>query len=87
MFQFGSREIDRLTEAIRDLLAARAGSICPSEAARVVGGEDWRDLMEPARAAARILARAGEVEITQRGVVLDPDSAFRGPVRIRSPRE
>lgn len=83
MFQFPAREIDRLAAAILDLLAARAGSICPSEAARAVGGERWRELMEPARSAARVLARAGEVQITQRGVVLDPDAEFRGPVRIR----
>lgn len=86
MFQFGAREIDRLTAAIRDLLAARTGSICPSEAARAVGGEAWRDLMEPARQAARALARTGEVEVTQKGVVLDPDAIWRGPVRIRIPR-
>ena len=69
---------------MRRLLTARTGSICPSEAARAVGGDNWRTLMEPAREAARQLARAGEVEITQRGVVLDPDGIFRGPIRIRS---
>ena len=87
MFQFGAREIDGLQEAIRGLLAARTSSICPSEAARAVGGTDWRELMEPAREAARLLARAGEVQITQRGAVLDPDGILRGPIRIRSARE
>ena len=48
-----------------------------------MGGENWRELMEPAREAARVMARDGEVEITQRGVVLDPDAMWRGPVRIR----
>lgn len=86
MFQSPAREIERLTGAIRELLAARTASICPSEAARAVGGEHWRELMEPAREAARALARAGEVEITQRGTVLDPDGIFRGPIRIRSTR-
>jgi hypothetical protein len=86
VFQFSAREIDLLTAAIRGLVSARDGTICPSEAARAVGGEDWRDLMEPAREAARLLARAGEVEITQRGVVLDPAGVFRGPIRIRSAR-
>lgn len=77
-----------LREAIRELLARRGpgASICPSEAARAVSAQDWRGLMEPARSAARELARAGEVEITQRGVVLDPDGTWRGPVRIRRPR-
>lgn len=86
MFQSSAREIDRLTAAIRALLAARAGSICPSEAARAVGGDGWPELMEPAREAARVLARAGEVEVTQRGAVLDPDGVWRGPIRIRRRR-
>lgn len=71
---------------MRGLLDTRSGSICPSEAARAVGGEDWRPLMEPAREAARILARAGEVEVTQKDVVLDPDAIWRGPIRIRRSR-
>ncbi|WP_125129941.1 DUF3253 domain-containing protein [Microbacterium sp. 10M-3C3] len=84
----GIRPVDeRLTRAIRDLLAERAASatICPSEAARRVGGDDWRDLMEPARRAARRLVADGEVEITQGGSVVDPSTA-RGPIRIRRAR-
>jgi len=77
---------DRLLEqSIRDLLAGRAPSstICPSDAARSVGSADrWRDLMEPARQAARRLVAAGEVEITQGGKVVDPSTAT-GPIRIR----
>ncbi|MDJ0868651.1 MAG: DUF3253 domain-containing protein [Myxococcota bacterium] len=77
----------RLEEAIRSLLAVRArdASLCPSEAARAVGGSDWRALMEPAREAARRLVARGEVEVTQRGRVLDPSRA-RGPIRIRRAR-
>ena len=71
-----------LEQSIRSLLGTRAGTICPSEAARAVGGEDWRPLMEPARAAARRLVAAGEVEITQAGAVVDPSTA-KGPIRIR----
>jgi len=59
-------------------------TICPSDAARAVGGQQWRDLMDDARAEARALARRGEVEISQRGEVLDPDAQWRGPVRIRA---
>lgn len=80
--------VDRELEgSIRGLLAARAAdaTICPSEAARAVGGEDWRDLMEPARRAARRMVEGGEVQITQRGVVVDPSSA-QGPIRIRRAR-
>lgn len=73
-----------LERAVLSLLATRAGgaTICPSEAARAVGGDGWRELMEPARAAARRLVASGDVEITQGGVVVDPSTA-RGPIRVR----
>jgi hypothetical protein len=75
------RELER---SILSLLAQRdrSASICPSEAARAVGGDGWRDLMEPARRAARRLVVAGEVDILQRGAIVDPSTA-RGPIRIR----
>lgn len=76
----------KLEDSIRTLLAARTGTICPSDAARAVGTEGtWRDLMEPARRAARRLVAAGEVEITQGGHVVDPSTA-KGPIRIRRVR-
>lgn len=91
----GVRDVDRrLEESILDLLSQRAATatICPSEAARAVAGagghgadgdtEAWRDLMEPARRAARRLVDRGEVEITQGGHVVDPSTA-KGPIRIR----
>lgn len=90
----GVRDVDRrLEESILDLLAQRAATatICPSEAARAVAagrdgaggdGEGWRDLMEPARRAARRLVDRGEIEITQGGRVVDPSTA-KGPIRIR----
>jgi hypothetical protein len=52
-------------------------TICPSDVARAIGGDSWRSLM-------RDLAVAGDVEVTQRGVVLDPHGPWRGPVRIRA---
>jgi hypothetical protein len=81
--------VDRaLEEATLTLLAARprGATICPSEAARAVAGEDdetWRPLMERARCAARRLVERGVVEITQRGVAVEP-SAARGPIRVRA---
>lgn len=76
-----------LEAAIEELLDHRAGgaTICPSEAARAVGGEDWRPLMEPARQAARRLVAAGRVDVVQGGRVVDPSRA-RGPIRIRRRR-
>ncbi len=81
----------RLEQAILDLLAGRAATatICPSEVARAEAGDDdsdaWRALMEPVRRAARRLVDRGEVEITQRGSVIDPSTA-KGPIRIRRKR-
>jgi hypothetical protein len=82
-----SRIDDALQRAILELLRSRSrdASICPSEAARAVRPDDWRSLMEPARAAARRLASDGTVEITQKGRVVDPSFA-RGPIRIRMRR-
>lgn len=80
--------MDRQLEAtILELLAARAATatICPSDAARAIGGEEWRELMEPARRAARRLVAAGDVVITQGATVVDPSTA-RGPIRIRRVR-
>ncbi|HWM58094.1 MAG TPA: DUF3253 domain-containing protein [Pseudonocardia sp.] len=77
----------RLEQSILELLAERAATatICPSEAARAVGGDGWRELMEPARRAARRLVASGQVQITQQGRVVDPSTA-RGPIRIRRTR-
>lgn len=75
----------RLTAAVRALAGHRApdGTICPSDAARAVGGEGWRALMDPARVVARALAADGAVELSQRGEVVAPDVEVRGPLRIR----
>jgi len=81
----GVTDVDRrLEQSILDLLATRArtSTICPSEAARSVDGDGWRELMEPARRAARRLVAAGSVVVTQGGKVVDPSTA-KGPIRIR----
>jgi hypothetical protein len=75
----------RLEAAVLALARHRGAekTICPSDAARAVGGDGWREVVPIARDAARELARAGTVEVTQRGEALDPDVDWRGPVRIR----
>lgn len=81
--------MDRLIErTILAMLERRAAgaTICPSEVARRVGDEGWRDLMDLTRAAARRLAVGGLVEITQGGRVTDEASA-KGPIRIRLVRD
>ncbi len=74
--------------AILDLLAQRdpGKTICPSEAARALGGDDgFRPLMPVVRDAARALVVEGRIEVTQRGVPVDLDTA-RGAIRLRSVR-
>jgi hypothetical protein len=81
-------DVDRVLErTIDELLDQRrpGTTICPSEAARAVDAEGWRELMPAARAAAGRLVAAGQAEVTQRGEVVDVATA-RGPVRIRRPR-
>jgi hypothetical protein len=71
--------------AILELLARRdpGKTICPSDAARALGGDDgFRPLMPLVRDAARQLVRTGEIEVTQRGTPVDLDTA-RGPIRLR----
>ena len=84
----GLTEMDKkLEQTIMRLLQSRktGASICPSEAARVLAGDDeqhWRPLMEPARRAARRLAHQGKISITQGAKIVDP-SRFKGPVRLK----
>ncbi len=80
----------RLERVILELLERRGptATICPSDAARAAysgKGDGWRALMEPVRGAARRLVRSGQVDITQRGRPVDPETA-RGPIRIRRHR-
>ena len=73
----------RLAAAMRALLRHRRpeSTICPSDAARVAGGESWRDLMETAREVAAELAREGVIVVRQRGVDVDVTAAV-GPIRL-----
>lgn len=87
----GTGPIDaRLEAAIIALLSSRerGATICPSEAARAVAADGanaaagaWRDLMEPARAAARRLHAHGLIRITQQAREVDPSTA-KGPIRL-----
>ena len=77
---------EQIETRMREMLAGTAAgkTICPSDVVRSLD-DDWRPLMEPARAAARRLVSRGEAEITQGGVVVDPSTA-KGPIRIRPVR-
>ncbi len=70
---------------IMELLGKRSqgATICPSEAARELFGEDdWRPEMERTRRAARRLVDDGKIVMTQKGAVVDPSTA-KGPIRLR----
>jgi hypothetical protein len=78
-------DLDDARAAILALLAERAPgrTICPSEAARALGGDaGFRPLMPLVREAAAGLVADGRIEVTQRGEVVDPATA-RGPIRLR----
>jgi hypothetical protein len=74
-----------IAETILALLDRRGPgkTICPSEAARALA-EDWRPLMPEVREAAYAMADRGELEVTQKGEVVDGRTA-RGAIRLRRP--
>ncbi|MBE9098614.1 DUF3253 domain-containing protein [Vacuolonema iberomarrocanum] len=57
-------------------------TICPSEVARELGGNDWRSLMDSVRQAGIALVDADKILVTQKGKVVDPHIA-KGPIRYR----
>ena len=72
----------RLAATIRTLLRHRDGSsICPSDAARVVGGPAWRDVVPVAREVAHQLVVDDVIVVQQKGQPVDVREA-RGPVRL-----
>lgn len=77
---------ERLAAAIRTLLRKRGDdkTICPSDAARVAGGEAWRDWMRLAHDVAWRLADEGWLDVLRDGerVAAPP----RGPIRLRRRR-
>lgn len=66
-------------------LAANRGAdktICPSEVARSIYGENWRSEMLNIRDAAFELSSEKKIVITQKGKEVDPGN-LKGPIRIR----
>ena len=74
----------RLTATIQCLLRSReeGKTICPSEAARVVGGDDWRDIMPQTIEAAWELENAGELHVTQKGERVSRPTS--GAIRLKN---
>lgn len=75
---------ESLQRTILELLEQRreGATICPSDAAKATGGEEWRPLMEPTREAAARLVDQGRIDVTQRDRVVDL-ATVRGPIRLR----
>jgi hypothetical protein len=69
-----------LLEKVRQRGAEK--SICPSEVARDLGGEEWRSLMQTVRSVGAELVESGEILAIQRGQPVHPLSA-KGPIRFK----
>jgi Domain of unknown function (DUF4385)/Protein of unknown function (DUF3253) len=74
------RAIERAT--LQLLEARHPKTACPSEVARALDPERWREYMEPVRQAAARLAKRGRIDVTQRTKKVAPEAA-RGPIRLR----
>lgn len=61
-------------------------TICPSDAARVIGGPVWRRHMDLVRSVAADMADRQLIDVVQRGEVLSGRD-WHGPVRLRSRAE
>jgi hypothetical protein len=74
---------ERIRAAIRALLRHRhPATICPSDAARVVGGASWRAALPAVREVVIAMAADGEIVVRQRGADLDNPADVRGPTRL-----
>lgn len=72
----------RIESAIRAMAHARAPkTLCPSEVARIVGGEQWRLLMPLVREIADDLSERGVIRVTQTGVPVVA-TEVKGPIRL-----
>lgn len=75
---------ERVRACVRALLRHRDGTtICPSDVARVVGGEHWRGWMDQVREVVWAMVDEHQVQVLQKGEPVDRDA--RGPIRIGLP--
>lgn len=74
---------ERIRSAIRALLRHRdPATICPSDAARVVGGPSWRSVLPTVRQVAIDMSGRGEIVLRQRGSAVKDPAAAQGPIRL-----
>jgi hypothetical protein len=76
----------RIRTTLLGLLQKRGAgkTICPSEVARQLGGETWRNLMPDVRAVGTRLMDEGKIVTLQKGKVVDVRTA-KGPIRFGLP--
>ena len=82
-FEVPTQQIER---AIMCLVEKRGPSktICPSEVARALRPENWREAMPAIRDVAAQLVDRGKIVATQRGREIEIGSA-KGPIRLGLP--
>lgn len=75
----------RILATFRTMLGSRTppATLCPSEIARVVGGDTWRHRMAEVRAVGRELHVTGDLVVVQRGCEVDDPADTTGPIRYR----
>lgn len=75
----------RVEAAILELVSQRGPckSICPSEAARLVGGENWHGELPLVRRVAVQLALAGKIQILRKGKPVADAADVKGVIRLR----
>lgn len=86
MFTVTEEDTRRIEEKMREMVAGRSGSCCPSEVVRSLAQadelahHDWRKYMDAARHAAYSLRDRGELDVLQKG---DKITVAKGPIRIQ----
>ncbi|MGF1492806.1 MAG: DUF3253 domain-containing protein [Microcoleaceae cyanobacterium] len=75
---------DKVEQCILEKVRTRGTekTICPSEVARELGGETWRDLMPIVREIGAELSCQGKIVVLQKGQIVDPNQV-KGPIRYR----
>jgi len=71
-----------LRTAILDFCKRRESSFCPSEVVRKLYPQDWRFFMSDIQEEMMKMYREGLIQITQKGLPVDPSVPPKGPVRI-----
>ncbi len=76
---------ERIKDELIATASARSATFCPSEVARALYPNSWRDKMEAVRTVADALVANGQLEVLQKGeVIREMPTAAKGPIRLRA---